>query len=126
MIEKAISTLLCVALLGAPAPLLAGGRGDAILGGAVGGALGAAIGSEVGGRDGAIVGGAIGGATGTALATQRYRRSSPYPVYVNRYRYVERPVFYNRGPHDYGPPPGYYRGRGQSDGRHRHRDYDDW
>ncbi len=37
---KVIPTLLLVATLGAPAPLLAGGlTGDAILGGALGGAL---------------------------------------------------------------------------------------
>ena len=123
MIKQAIPTLLCAALLSVPATLWAGGRGDAILGGAVGGALGAAIGSEVGGRDGAIVGGAIGGATGTALATQRHRYSYPESVSASRYRYVERPVY--AGPRDYGPPPGYYRGRGQGHGHHHYHGYDD-
>ncbi|MBK8537425.1 MAG: hypothetical protein IPL59_21370 [Candidatus Competibacteraceae bacterium] len=58
---KTIPTLWFVTLISIPITLLAGGRGDAILGGAVGGALGAAVGSELGGRDGAIVGSAIGG-----------------------------------------------------------------
>lgn len=122
---KAIPSLLLVATLGAPAPLLAGGlTGDAILGGALGGALGAGVGSELGGRDGAILGGALGGAAGTAITTRRHR-PRPEVIYVDRYqyRYVERPVYV--APRDYGPPPGYYHGRGWHRGHGRyHHDWD--
>ena len=121
---KTIPTLLFVTLIGIPMTLLAGGRGDAILGGAVGGALGAAVGSELGGRDGAIVGSAIGGATGAALATQRHRRSRSEVVYVNRYRYVNRPVYVAPRHRDYGPPPSYYHRPGRYWSRHRH--HHDW
>lgn len=119
---KTIPTLLFAALIGTPMTLLAGGRGDAILGGALGGALGAAVGSELGGRDGAIVGSAIGGATGTALATRRHRRSQSEVIYVDRYRYVNRPVYV--APRDYGPPPSYYHRPGRHRGHYRH--YPDW
>lgn len=105
---KVIPSLLLVTILGAPAPLLAGGlTGDAMLGGALGGALGAGMGSQLGGRDGAILGGALGGAAGTAITTRRYRQ--PEVIYVDRYR---------------GPPPGYYRSRGWHRGHHKH--YHDW
>lgn len=120
---KVIPSLLFVAALGAPAPLLAGGlTGDAMLGGALGGALGAGVGSQLGGRDGAILGGALGGAAGTAITTRRHRQ--PEVVYVDRYhyRYVDRPV--HVAPRDYGPPPGYYRGRGWHRGHYKHRH--DW
>jgi hypothetical protein len=115
---KTIPTLLFMLLISVPMTLLAGGRGDAILGGALGGALGAAVGSELGGRDGAIVGSAIGGATGTALATQRHRRARSEVIYVDRYRYTNRPAY------DYGPPPSYYRRPGRHRGHYRH--YHDW
>jgi hypothetical protein len=101
---KVIPSLLLVTILGAPAPLLAGGlTGDAMLGGALGGALGAGLGAELGGRDGAILGGALGGAAGTAITTRRHRR--PEVIYVDRY----------------GPPRGYY--RGQQRGYYQHRHY---
>lgn len=125
--KKAIPTVLVAALLGMPTTLLAGDRGDAILGGALGGAIGAAVGSELGGRDGAIVGSAIGGATGTAVATRRHRRSQQEVIYVDRRQYVDRPVY--RG--DYGPPPSYYRHRPdwrrdyyRHHHHHHHRDWD--
>ncbi len=100
---KTLSALLFATLLSTPATLLAGGRGDAILGGALGGAFGAAIGSEMGGRDGAIVGGAIGGATGAALATHRRHR---------HYR------------SDYGPSRSYYYRPDPYRGHYPH--YHDW
>lgn len=126
MIKQTIPTLFIAALLGTPATLFAGGRGDAILGGALGGALGAAVGSELGGRDGAIVGSAIGGATGTALATRRYRRTHPEVIYVDRYRPVNRRVYVTPRYYDYGPPPSYYRHPDRYRGpyRHRHHDWD--
>ena len=118
---KAIPSLLLIATLGAPAPLIAGGlTGDAMLGGALGGALGAGMGSQLGGRDGAILGGALGGAAGTAITTRRYRQ--PEVIYVDRYRYVDRPVYV--APRDHGPPPGYFRSRGWHRGHHKH--YHDW
>ncbi|MDS4030199.1 MAG: hypothetical protein RKO66_09005 [Candidatus Contendobacter sp.] len=105
---KVTPSLLLVAALGAPMPLLAGGlTGDAMLGGALGGALGAGVGSQLGGRDGAILGGALGGAAGTAISTRRYRQ--PEVIYVDRYR---------------GPPPGYYHSRGRHRGYYKH--YHDW
>ena len=113
---KTLPILLLTVALGASSAALAGSRGDAILGGAVGGALGAAIGSELGGRDGAIIGGAIGGATGTALTTQRYRRPRSEVIYVDRY--VDRPVYY--GPRDYGPPPHH---RGVRRSHYKYRDH---
>lgn len=114
---KTISALLFATLLGAPTMLWAGGRSDAIWGGALGGAFGAAIGSEMGGRDGAIVGGAIGGATGAALATQRDRRyHSEGPGYYRYHRAYS--------PRDYGPPPSYYYRHSRDRGYHRH--YRDW
>ncbi len=113
MMKKMVPTVLIATLLIAPAPLLAGGRGDAILGGALGGALGAAVGSELGGRDGAIVGSAVGGATGAALATRRHRRSQP--IYVDRRHYV------SPRDRDYGPPPPYYRSDWRRDHYHRRR-----
>jgi hypothetical protein len=119
---KTIPALLLTALLGAPTTLLAGDRGDAILGGALGGALGAAVGSELGGRDGAILGGALGGATGTALATRRHRRPRHEVIYV------DRPVYGPPRYRDYGPPPSYYRGGypGRRAGYYKHRrDWDD-
>lgn len=118
---KAIPSLLLVATLGAPAPLIAGGlTGDAMLGGALGGALGAGLGAELGGRDGAILGGALGGAAGTAVTTRRHRPRSEV-IYVDRYRYryVNRPVYV--APHDYGPPPGYYSHPGRHRGHYKHR-----
>ncbi|CDH44361.1 hypothetical protein [Candidatus Contendibacter odensensis] len=121
---KTIPTLWFVTLISIPITLLAGGRGDAILGGAVGGALGAAVGSELGGRDGAIVGSAIGGATGTALATQRYRRPQREVIYVDRYQYTNRPVYVAPRDYDYGPPPSYYHRPGRHRGHYRH--YHDW
>jgi hypothetical protein len=107
--KKIMSSLFLVAVLGAPAPLLAGGlTGDAMLGGALGGALGAGLGAELGGRDGAILGGALGGAAGTAITTRRYRR--PEVIYVDRY----------------GPPPGYYApGRYRGHYKHKYRRYYD-
>lgn len=112
---KVIPSLLLVTILGAPAPLLAGGlTGDAMLGGALGGALGAGMGSQLGGRDGAILGGALGGAAGTAITTRRYRQ--PEVIYVDRPARV--------APRDYGPPPGYYRSRGWHRGHYKHRH--DW
>lgn len=118
--KKAILLLLLTTLCGTPPTLSADPRGDAILGGALGGALGAAVGSELGGRDGAILGGAIGGATGTAITTRRYRRSQPEVIYVDRYRYVERPVYL--APRDYGPPRYYYH-PGRHKGHHKHHRY---
>lgn len=116
---KAIPSLLLVATLGAPAPLIAGGlTGDAMLGGALGGALGAGLGAELGGRDGAILGGALGGAAGTAVTTRRHRPRSEV-IYVDRYRYVNRPVYV--APHDYGPPSGYYSHPGRHRGHYKHR-----
>lgn len=101
---KAIPSLLLIATLGAPAPLLAGSlTGDAMLGGALGGALGAGLGSELGGRDGAILGGALGGAVGTAITTRRHRR--PQVIYVDRY----------------GPTRGYYYQPGRRWGHYKHR-----
>ena len=113
---KMIPVLLFATLLSAPPVLLAGGRGDAIWGAAVGGALGAAIGSELGGRDGAIVGSAIGATTGAAAATQRHRRyRSEGPGYYRYHRAY--------APRDYGPPPSYYYRHGQDRGYHsRYRD----
>jgi hypothetical protein len=103
---KVIPSLLLVTILGAPAPLLAGGlTGDAMLGGALGGALGAGLGAELGGRDGAILGGALGGAAGTAITTRRHRR--PEVIYVDRY----------------GPPRGYYSHPGRHGGYYKHRHY---
>lgn len=120
--KKGMSFLLVALVLGAPPALLADPRGDAILGGALGGAAGAAIGSELGGRDGAILGGAIGGATGTAITTQRYRRSQPEVIYVDRYQYVERPVYV--APRAYGPPPyHHYPGRHLGHYKHHHKHY---
>lgn len=108
---KVIPSLLLLATLGAPAPLLAGGlTGDAMLGGALGGALGAGLGAELGGRDGAILGGALGGAAGTAVTTRRYRQ--PEVIYVDRY----------------GPPRGYYSHPGRHRGYYKYkyrRYYDD-
>ena len=121
---KVIPSLLLVTILGAPAPLLAGGlTGDAMLGGALGGALGAGVGAELGGRDGAILGGAIGGATGTAITTRRHL-PRPEVIYVDRYqyRYVNRPVYV--APRDHGPPPGYYYRPGGRRGHHKH--HHDW
>ncbi len=107
---KVIPSLLLVAALGAPAPLLAGGLSrDAMLGGALGGALGAGIGAELGGRDGAILGSAIGGAAGAAITTHRHRR--PDVVYVDRYG----------PPRGYAPPPGRYRGHYK-----RYQHHHDW
>ena len=57
---KVIPSLLLVTILGAPAPLLAGGLT----------------------RD-AMLGGALGGAAGTAITTRRHRR--PEVIYVDRY-----------------------------------------
>jgi hypothetical protein len=110
---KTLPVLLFTTLLSAPPVLLAGGRGDAIWGAAVGGAVGAAIGSELGGRDGAIVGSAIGATTGAAAATRHHHYyDSP------RYRrgYAHR---------DYGPPPAYYYYRHGRD-RGYHSRYRDW
>ncbi len=125
MTKKTIPILFVAMLLGMPTTLLAGDRGDAILGGALGGALGAAAGSELGGRDGAIVGGAIGGATGTAIATRRHRQSPPEVIYVDRHRRMNRPVYVE--PRDgYGPPPRYYRHSGRYRDhywRHHHHEY---
>jgi hypothetical protein len=109
---KTLPLLLLAVALGAPSAVLAGPRGDAILGGALGGALGAAIGSELGGRDGAIIGSAIGGATGTALTTQRYQRPHSEVFYVDRPGY-HAPRDYGPPSHYRGPPPsyrGHYRG----------------
>lgn len=110
---KTLPVLLFATLLSMPPVLLAGGRGDAIWGAAVGGALGAAIGSEMGGRDGAIVGGAIGASTGAAAATRRHHYYYDSPRYHRGYAH-----------RDYGPPPSYYYRHGRDWGYHSH--YRDW
>lgn len=90
--------LLCMVSMSA----VAGERGEAVLGGALGGAAGAVIGEQVGGAAGAAIGGAVGGALGAGLAVDNHHYAQPYygaaPVaYYPRYVrpvVVPRPVAY--------------------------------
>lgn len=93
--------IISIALLAAPATVLAVDTG-AVVGGAVGGGAGAAIGSEVGGKEGAIIGGAVGGAVGAAIGASDEKETVV----------VKERVIYKEAGHDHSRhPPGYHHGK---------------
>ncbi|CAG8864879.1 YMGG-like glycine zipper-containing protein [Pseudomonas fluorescens] len=54
---------------------LAGGNGDAAVGGGLGGVLGNVVGGQVGGSTGAAIGAGVGGAAGSAIAAPKRSRT---------------------------------------------------
>jgi hypothetical protein len=54
---------------------LAGGNGDAAVGGGLGGVLGNVVGGQVGGSTGAAIGAGVGGAAGSAVAAPKNNRT---------------------------------------------------
>lgn len=81
-----MSRVLVIALLPLSAQVSwAGGRNDAIVGGALGGVIGSIVGSQIGGRDGAIVGAGIGAMAGVAVTTNDGHHHDRY----ERVRYTD-------------------------------------